>query len=90
VKSEQVGGCIVEVGRDKGEGNKVSSRNYAQGIYNARTCNQLHLLRYPHLDPPLDGTEVHRSRSHLKSYIAKSSKFVVAQGAFTMSKVIES
>ena len=38
---------------------------------NARTCNQLHLLRYPHLDPPLDGVEAHLSRSLLKTFIAE-------------------
>jgi len=63
----------LDVGICEGERNKVSySKLRGRNIYSARTCNQPHLPRYPHLDPPLDGTEAHRSRSQLKSFIAKS------------------
>lgn len=64
---------LLDVGIREGERNKVSySKLRARNIYSARTCNQPHLLRYPHLDPPLDGTGQHRSRSQLEAFTAKS------------------
>jgi hypothetical protein len=56
----------LEVGRGEGEKNQGERfENCAEAICNVRTCNQPHLPQYPRLNLPLDGIEVHRSRSRL-------------------------